>query len=182
MEFTELATDRLILRKFARSDLNFLHNHFSNSQVSEFLYDNEPPKDIEETRELLNWCMEFNSLTHIRWCITLAESSTQIGTCGFHCLDKTNNASEIGYDLLPQFWGKGYMTEALSTMLSFGFEQLDLNRIYAFVFVNNPGSNSLLKKLGFTLEGVVRDKHLFRGKYYDHNLYSLLKRESGFVA
>jgi len=178
LEFTELVTDRLILRKFKISDLNFLYDHFSNSQVSEFLYDNEPPGNVEETREILDWCLDFNSLTHIRWCITIAETSEQIGTCGFHQLDRKNHAAEIGYDLSPQFWGKGYMTEALSAMLPFGFEQLGLNRIYAFVFVHNDPSNNLLEKLGFTLEGIVREKHLFRGKYYDHNLYSLLKRES----
>ena len=70
------------------------------------------------------------------------------------------------------------MTEALSKILSHGFEQLGLNRIYAFVSIDNNRSNHLLEKLGFTLEGVVREKHFFRGKYYDHNLFSLLKSEA----
>lgn len=178
MEINELTTERLLLRKFRSSDLDFVYNHFSDHQVSEFLYDNEPPKDMEASREILNWCMDFESTTHMRWCISLTDNSNQIGTCGFHRFDATNNAAEIGYDLFPKYWKKGYMTEALLKMLSYGFEQLGLNRIYAFVYVDNHRSNHLLEAAGFTLEGVVREKHYYRGNYYDHNLFSLLKSEA----
>jgi len=178
MNFSELKTNRLLLRKFVSGDLDFIHTHFSNSKVSAFLYDNEPPEDINASRQILDWCMDFASATHLRWCITLKDSSTPIGTCGFHRYDKTNNAAEIGYDLFPDYWHNGYMREALTAILSFGFEILALNRIYAFVSVHNAASNHLLETLGFSLEGVVREKHYYKGKYYDHNLYSLLKSET----
>ena len=177
MNVSELKTNRLLLRKFASSDLNFVHHHFSNAKVTEFLYDNEPAESIDAARKILDWCMDFSSPTHTRWCITLLDNKTQIGTCGFHNYDSTNNASEIGYDLLPDYWNNGYMSEALTEMLSYGFEHLGLNRIYAFVFVNNAASNRLLERLGFSLEGVIREKHYYRGKYYDHNLHSLLRSD-----
>ncbi|WP_089744453.1 GNAT family N-acetyltransferase [Gracilibacillus ureilyticus] len=54
---------------------------------------------------------------------------------------------------------------------------MKLNRINAYVALENIQSIKLLKKLGFKNEGVFRDKHYFRGKYYDHYSFSLLKRE-----
>lgn len=177
MHICELKTNRLLLRYFTSSDLNFVHQHFSNPKVTAFLYDNEPAETIDAAREILDWCMDSTSKTHVRWCITQIDGTNPIGTCGFHRYDSTNNAAEIGYDLFPDYWNNGYMSEALTEMLSYGFENLGLNRIYAYVFINNTASNKLLEKLGFSLEGVLREKHYYKGKYYDHNLYSLLRSD-----
>ena len=178
MIFRQLETKRLYLRKFEDEDIDFVYSHFSNPNISEYLYDNDPPKSADEAKEILEWCMDFDSENHIRWCIVRKEDLIQIGTCGFHGHDQKNNAVEIGYDLSSAYWNQGYMSEALRAMLAFGFSHLGLNRTYAYVYVSNVRSNRLLEKLGFTLEGVIRDKHLFRGKYYDHNLFSLLQREA----
>ncbi|MBN2533716.1 MAG: GNAT family N-acetyltransferase [Spirochaetales bacterium] len=177
MKFKELETNRLFLRRFKKEDINFIYTHFSNKDVSKYLYDSEPPGNIDEANCILEWCMDFNSERHIRWCILLKKGLKPIGTCGFHNYDIQNNSAEIGYDLSNIYWNKGYMSEALKKMLLYGFDDLCLNRIYACVYVENIRSNKLLEKSGFTLEGIIRDKHLFRGKYYDHNLFSLLKRE-----
>ena len=58
-----------------------------------------------------------------------------------------------------------------------GFNNMALNRINAFVALENINSIKLLEKLGFKNKGIYRDKHLFRGKYYDHYSFSLLKRD-----
>ena len=112
-----------------------------------------------------------------RWIIVDKDTNQPIGTCGFHCWDRRNNTAEIGYDLWHECWGKGYMKEALTTVLESGFHNMGLNRINAFVTLENINSIKLLEKLGFKNEGIYRDKHLFRGKYYDHYTFSLLKRE-----
>lgn len=173
----QLETERLYLRKFEEADLDFVYTHFSSSDVSKYLYDNEPPRDIDGAKAILEWCTDFSSEHHVRWCIVSKESMEQMGTCGFHAYDKINNAAEIGYDLSSAYWSQGYMSEALTRMLSLGFAELNLHRVYAYVSVSNNRSNRLLEKLGFRHEGLIRDKHLFRGKYYDHNLYSLLRTE-----
>lgn len=69
------------------------------------------------------------------------------------------------------------MTESLHRAVKVGFENMGLNRIQAFVYVQNTRSVDLLLRLGFTQEGIIKDKHLFRGRYYDHFCFSLLKRE-----
>jgi [ribosomal protein S5]-alanine N-acetyltransferase len=179
MEYKELTTTRLVLREFMPGDLSFIYEHFSDKNVSRYLYDNEPPSNINEAKKIFQWCMDKESSDHIRWCITLKHNLKQIGTCGFHNYDNKNNAAEIGYDLSSDYWNKGYMTEALKKMLHYGYEVYSLNRIYACVYIVNIASNKLLEKLGFKHEGVIRDKHFFRGNYYDHNLYSLLRGEKG---
>lgn len=170
----ELKAQRLSLRPFGTSDLEFIHRHFTDPHVVQYIYDHEPPADENEAAKLLEWCMDFESKDHVRWCITLMDGSQPIGTCGYHYYDPLNKSSEIGYDLSQPHWGKGLMYEALMTMLEYGAEALDLHRIYAYVYPKNGRSIRLLGRLGFYYEGTVRDKHLYRGKYYDHDLYSLI--------
>jgi ribosomal-protein-alanine N-acetyltransferase len=177
LKLEKLNTARLYLRRFEINDLDFVYKHFSDSNVSKYLYDNEPPANIDEAKNILDWCIDIKAQTHIRWCISLKNNGIPIGTVGFHNYDKTNNAAEIGYDLSEDHWNQGYMSEALSIVLNYGFELFNLNRIYAYVYISNESSNRLLDKLGFKLEGIIRDKHLFRGVYYDHNLFSILKAE-----
>ncbi|MFS1516154.1 GNAT family N-acetyltransferase [Bacillus sp. SCS-151] len=88
-----------------------------------------------------------------------------------------NHIAEIGYDLWLDYWGQGYMKEALTTTIDSAFNNMNLIRINAFVAIENDQSKYLLKSLGFQNEGIHREKHLYRGKYYDHYSYSLLKRE-----
>lgn len=69
------------------------------------------------------------------------------------------------------------MAEALETAINVAFDNLQINRIQAYIYTDNEGSYKLLEKLKFMPEGVIRDKHLYRGKYYDHYCYSLLVRD-----
>lgn len=178
MEYNQLETPRLILRRFTPDDLKFIFNHFANSFVSKYLYDNEPPESLNEAKEILDWCTDTESKHHIRWCIVLKDTEIPIGTIGFHKYNTTNNSAEVGYDLSSEYIRQGYMTEAMKCILDYGFNKYGLNRVQAIVAVENVASNKLLGSIGFTLEGVIRDECLYRGHYYDHNLFSLLKRDA----
>ena len=177
MKYQKLETQRLILRRFEQSDLEFIFKHFKDSFVSKYLYDNEPPKNETEAQEILDWCIDLNS-NHIRWCILHKEDSNPIGTIGFHRYDSQNNSAEIGYDLSEAYTQKGYMTEALNCIIKYGSKDLLIHRMYASVAINNIASNKLLESNDFQLEGILRDQYLFRGKYYDHNLWSHILRKS----
>ena len=69
------------------------------------------------------------------------------------------------------------MSEALGAAIPMGFKEMGLNRIQAMINPDNARSKKLAGRMGFKEEGVMRDKYLFRGKYYDHCCFSLLKRE-----
>lgn len=175
--FRDLQTERLTLRALRKSDADNILAHFGDPDVSRYLLDEEPFTDISEALGLIEWYSAPEPRNRHRWLIERKSDGAFLGTCGYHCWDSNNNICELGYDLAPAYWGMGYMSEALGAALAFGFGDMGLNRVHAFVYIDNARSFRLLERLGFTREGVMRDKHLFRGVYYDHYCYSLLKRE-----
>ena len=112
-KFPNLETDRLILRNVGNEDIDFIYRHFSNVKVCEFLYDEELYTTRNEAIEFVKWYSNPEEKGFNRWILVEKNSQQQIGTCGFHCWDKTNNIAEIGYDLWHEYWGQGYMNEAL---------------------------------------------------------------------
>jgi ribosomal-protein-alanine N-acetyltransferase len=177
MFFPDLSTDRLLLRGVRESDSTFLLRHLSDVDVCRYLYDAEPYTTIDEAEELIRLFIDPEGKTLNRWIIVEKASNEPTGTCGFSLWDKENNRAEIGYDLSPAYWSRGYMTEALTAAIASGFENMALNRMEAIIALENVASFRLVEKLGFQREGVLRDRHLFRGTYYDHYLYSLLARD-----
>ena len=84
----------------------------------------------------------------------------------------------MGYDLHVDYWNKGYITEALSEIVNFGFDTLEINRIEAEVMQGNVASERVLSKLGFTKEGILRDWMYWNNKHYNMVMYSLLKNDT----
>ena len=100
-----------------------------------------------------------------------------IGTCSFHSLNEAHHYVEVGYNLNRAYWGQGIMTEAVSTMLTYGFTEMEMHRIEARIDINNLRSKSLLEKLGFTYEGNLRQRFFFNGQFEDDYYFGLLKHE-----
>jgi [ribosomal protein S5]-alanine N-acetyltransferase len=175
--FPDLETDRLFLRIPNAADTDFIYQLFSDERICKFLYDEEPFISRTEAEEFVQSYANPEERLYNRWMLVKKEDDRPIGTCGFHCWDRTNHIAEIGYDLWHEFWGCGYMKEALKAAINNGFSRMELNRIHAYVALENTASGKLLESLGFLNEGIYRDKHLFRGKYYDHYTYSLLKKD-----
>ncbi len=113
----------------------------------------------------------------IRWAVTMASDGRVMGTCGYHNWKREHFRAEAGYELGKDFWGEGYMKEALSAMLKYGFEFMGLNRIEAFVTDCNERSLGVLKKLGFEVEGLLRHYEWARGKFQDQWVCSILAND-----
>src|SRR5690606_4383510 len=112
--------------------------------------------------------------TYNRWVLALKESGELIGTCGYHRWSRQHHKAEIGYDLSPQWQGRGYMREAVAVMLQHGFSAMGLRRVEALVAVANERSANLLRRLGFVREGLLRESSYSGGRFHDHELYALL--------
>lgn len=169
-----LETSRLFLPPISHSDLEYIYHHFSNPEVSRYLLDEDPVNHLDHAQEIVNFYMSPGGVTHNRWIIIEKTGNQPIGTCGYHKWDRRNRRSEIGYDLDPSFWRKGFTTEALQIMLHFGFEQMELHRIEALVFPENIASIRTLEKVGFHREGLLRDYFFMNGHFYNHLIFSLL--------
>ena len=175
--FRPLETNRLILKPIELADRKFIFEHFSNPDVCRFMVDEVPFTRIEEAEEIIRFYTVPEPRIQHRWVILRKSDNRPIGTCGYHRWIIQHNSCEIGYDLNPAYWGQGYMTEALTGAITMGFRDMALNRIQADIDVRNTRSMNLAARLGFKNEGIIRDKYLFRGYYYDHYSFSLLKRE-----
>lgn len=172
-----LHSERLLLRKMDERDIDALYAYFSKDIVTQY-FGMDTFKEVEDARKLLDsFGQTFEQRRGYRWGIVLKETNTLIGTFGIHSLLALHKRAEIGYDLHPDYWHKGYATEALETVLTFGFNKLGLHRIGAIIFPANTASKNLVLKRGFVEEGTLRDYIFQHGKSHDTIIYSLTRKE-----
>src|SRR5262249_8194112 len=112
----------------------------------------------------------------VRRAIALAGDGQLIGGIGLR-IDEHHRHAELGYWLGMPYWGKGYATEAAREMGRYGFEDLDLHRIYASHFKHNPQSGKVLLKLGMRYEGCQREHYRKWDAFLDNESYGLLREE-----
>lgn len=174
----ELTTKRLILREFVAEDWTAVLTYQQNPLYLRYYAWVE--RTAEEVREFIQMFLDHRQSsprTKFQLAVTLKGSGQLIGNCGIRM--KTAGAAEadIGYELDPDYWGKGYATEATEAILQFGFTQLGLHRIWATCLADNTGSARVLEKLGMQLEGRLREKEYFKGRWWDSLLYAILEDE-----
>lgn len=174
MKFPVLETERLILREILESDAQEILNCFSNEDVLRY-YGQNALTDIKQVKRIVkNFARDYNEQTAIKWGVELKGTNSLIGTIGFHNLSFEHKRTDIAYALFPSKWRNGYAIEAVSKVISYGFENLDLTRIGAVVFTENEASIALLTKLRFEKEGVLKNYMYQNGIPYDANVYSLM--------
>ena len=175
MELQQLTTNRLCLREITLDDVPALFSYFSNDEVTKY-YGMESFTDIEQAEQLVrHFAMIYEQKKGMRWAIEQKDQPGLIGTIGFNLLSILHKRTEVGYELHPDFWGKGLVGEALDAVVKFGFEELKLNRIAATVFVENEASKQVLIKQGFVREGLLRQYILQSGIAHDVYIYAKIK-------
>ncbi|MCL2050820.1 MAG: GNAT family N-acetyltransferase [Lachnospiraceae bacterium] len=172
MLFRGLETDRLLLKNISAADREFIFSVFSNDDVNRFLFDAEPLKEIKDADDLIDFYTIEELRWHHRWVLVRKNDGVKLGTCGFHCWDKETGCCDVGYDLLPDCWGKGYMLEAMRTIIKFAKDEMNIKQINTCIYINNKKSIRLAEKCGFGFMGQMKDE-FFRGKKYPHKIFSL---------
>ena len=153
--FPVLKTERLTLRQLVSSDDNEIFALRSNDNVNKYL-NRKPSKSIDDARtfiQTINSSIERNE--SIYWAITWNGTDKLIGTICLFDFSGDNLKAEIGYELLPDFQGKGIMQEATSKVIDFGIQHIGLKSIEAYTHVENQNSTNLLEKLNFKRDGVA---------------------------
>ncbi|MDK8190567.1 GNAT family protein [Paenibacillus sp. UMB7766-LJ446] len=171
---TELHTERLHLRKMKVSDSPSLFTVWSDPDVTKFM-NVRCFTDVEQAKDMINLLDDLSrDRKAIRFTIIKKESNEIIGSCGYNALDFDNFKAEIGYDLAKSSWGRGYASEAVSSLVDHAFSSLKLNRVKAKVDPENVSSIKLLEKLFFTFEGTLREYERVEGTFNDLHMYSKL--------
>lgn len=175
--FPVLTTNRLILRQIRPEDFKSVFDIFSRPEVTDF-YNLDSFQTDEPAKALVDsFIQRFHNKQGIRWGISFKGDTKLIGTCGLQNLVIQHSRAEIGYDLNPDFWRTGIMSEAIKEILRYCFNIVRLNRIEALCMQGNYASISLLKKCNFQLEGTVRQYAYWKGHYHDLILLSLIRSD-----
>lgn len=172
--FPVLETDRLVLKQMDLSCLDEFY-HLRTNPVLMAALDKNLANSKEEVADLLRtWEGAYKRREALDWAIYYKEQPHLIGTIGFHKIDAYHHRAEIGYVLITSEQGKGVMSEAMRSVLDYGFKQLNLHSVEANINKINNASRNLLEKFGFVKEAHFKENFYFNGTYLDSVIYSLI--------
>lgn len=153
----KLETPRLYFRELQPSDDAAMFEMDSNPDVHTYL-GNTPVKHIDEVRKAIEMIRAQYAANGIgRWAVILKETGAFIGWAGLklnHNVNRHEQYYDLGYRFMPQYWGKGYATEAAKAFVQYGFEVMKLQKINAYTDVPNLASRAALEKAGLTFMGL----------------------------
>ncbi|MFP7478875.1 GNAT family N-acetyltransferase [Terribacillus saccharophilus] len=135
-----------------------------------------PPFSKKETEEWIMACMNRTNGYHQKAILT--EQGKHIGWVDLKNIDNLNKHAELGIAIGDKvFWGKGYGLAAMREMLCWGFDLLDLNKIWLRVEIDNLKAITSYKRIGYVEEGILRQDRLRNGEYVDRLRMSMLRSE-----
>jgi len=176
-EFPELTTERLLLRQIDAKDQSSVFQGLSDPAVIEFYGVSFPT--YAATEEQMEWYTGlWQEKKGIWWAICDKAEQTFLGACGYYEYEQEHRRIEIGYWLLPKYWGKGYAQEALKEVIRYAFDELQVERIEAYVETGNSPSDKALLKQGFLYEGTMRNCELKNNKFISLKVFGLLRDHS----
>ncbi|GLR16534.1 GNAT family N-acetyltransferase [Portibacter lacus] len=147
--FPVIKSERITLRELKKSDAEFIHFMRNDAKVNEFV-DRPGTENIKDAEFFIE--QRYQAFFHkeaIYWGIELNTNGFMIGSVTLWHLDLEEGQGELGYDLHPSFQRKGFMSEAIKTVLNYGFNMLQLKKIVAFTSTENKPSQKILEKFGF---------------------------------
>jgi ribosomal-protein-alanine N-acetyltransferase len=165
-----LKSERIILRKFVKNDASDVFEYGSDAETLKYLDWN----GVHTQNEALAIIIDYYWSRPCIFAIELKENHKCIGCIDLR-LDPTHEKASFGYVLNRQYWRKGHMTEALSTVLRLCFEKLELNRVESKHYIGNEGSGKVMEKCGMNLEGIGRQENKIKGVFYDVAHYGITK-------
>lgn len=172
--FPVIETERLILRRITNDDVNEIFELRSNPETMKYI----PRPLVKTTEDALEHVTMIEekivSNVGINWGITLKGSSKILGIIGYYRMQPENYRAEIGYMLLPDFHGKGIISEAVKRLIMYGFHDLKLHSIEAVIDPENAASEKVLQKCGFVKEAHLKESEFYEGRFLDKVIYSLL--------
>ncbi|MFY8107523.1 MAG: GNAT family N-acetyltransferase [Bacteroidia bacterium] len=175
-DFPILQTSRLILRSLSLDDAKEVFKMRANSRVNQFI-GRENMQEEKSANDLIERTLNaYQNKQAIAWAGLHKESNSIIGTCGLMSIEASNRRAEIGGEMWVDYWGKNLAIEAVSAIVKFGFEQLNLHAIEAKVSPLNRGAIAILTNLGFKQEAYFKDRFYHHGKYHDLAVYTCLNK------
>ena len=172
-DFPVLKTNRLLLRKFTNDDLENVFAGLSHPGV--IRYYGVSYATLEATRAQMDFFAMLEATgTGTWWAVCTAADDIFYGVCGLNNLDRHHKKAEIGFWLLPQFWGKGIISEAVSAVCNYGFTTFNLHRIEAIIESENTNSKKVMERMTFNYEGTMKECEFKNGRFISLDFYARL--------
>jgi len=161
------------LRPWKLSDVGSLANHANNRNISDNLTNQFPhPYTKKDGEEFIKMTLEQDPLN----IFAIEINGEAVGGIGLHPqTDIHLKNAELGYWLAEPFWGNGIITKAIKEIVPYGFKTFEIDRIFARPFGTNVGSQRVLEKSNFILEGKFEKTLYKNGTYMDELIYAVRK-------
>ena len=175
----KLKTKRLILWEPIQKDIGDLVEGLNNLNVSRTFGVVPYPYTELNAFKWVSKCIEDSKkeiITSYHFGIELKSEKKLIGEIDLNHIDYFNQGASLSYWVNEKYWNKRISNEAIKPIIDFAFNELKLRRLYLFAYSSNESSNNLAKKLGFELEGTLKQSHKSKatGEIFDANCYGLL--------
>jgi ribosomal-protein-alanine N-acetyltransferase len=161
--FPELKTERLSLRMIHGTDVEIIFRLYNDARVmfqrGEPVFENKN----EAEKIIFHWRKLFGEENGLRWGIVFRATGKLIGTVGFKTILHQHLCADIGYELDPDWWNRGVMTEAVKAVTDYGLNKMNLHSIEANITPDHIASRRVLEKLGFKLEAHYRENYFYQG-------------------
>ncbi|WP_127509488.1 GNAT family N-acetyltransferase [Actinoplanes solisilvae] len=172
-----IATDRLILRRFRTADAPVLAAYRSDPSVARYQSWDAPFSQLRAETAVANFiASDPDKAGWFQYAIELTSTRELIGDVAVHLHDNLKQA-EIGFTLATEHQRHGYATEAVSAVLDRLFRVQGLHKVAGECDSRNVASASLMERLGFTREGLLRQQTFIKGEWTDDLIYGLLADE-----
>ena len=174
-----LETERLILRKLELGDEIQVFNNWASDENTTLYVGWNPHTDINQTKEYIKECIEEEKEGKFHWVVELKDTGELIGDIAVIEINKKHSNCEIGYSYGSKYWGKGYATEALRTVLEYLLNECEIYLVEAKHQKLNPASGRVMEKAGMKKDAVLRNRRINKitGQINDLIVYSIIKEE-----
>jgi len=148
---TIIETDRIIIREFVEDDFMDVFEFNSNIEVQKYI-GAKVLESYDQAKSVITdvWFEDYRKYGYGRWAVIYKPDNKLIGFAGLKYLPEYDE-TDIGYRILPQYWGKGLMTEACIEIVAYGFNHLGVDKIIGIADPQNIGSCKVLEKSGLEL-------------------------------
>jgi ribosomal-protein-alanine N-acetyltransferase len=171
--FPTLEIDQnFVLREQSLEDTETFLQYYSDPDVHRYILAT-PPTNLSDAADEIHYCRNlFYQKKGIYWTLAHRKDNRMIGAAGLY-INYHHERAEISYDLSKEFWRQGIMGKVLKKLLEYSFSHVGLKRLEAVTLNENMPSQSILSKLGFVHEGMLRNYRYFNGRNHDIEMFGL---------
>lgn len=166
----KIETERLILRRYKESDIDFIYEIITDKRLATYISFPKLTKE-EELECIRSWIKEYDESPYEKWVIVLKENDLVVGNIGVNSVVKKHNYCTIGYTIRYDYWSNGYATEALIAVSDYLLNKDDYNLVECSCNELNIRSSKVMIKAGFKKDGYIKNRRLNKDGTYSGVLY-----------